>query len=72
MEMWIPFMTLQEANIELSQYLTSSYPTPHLIGAANLTQVKVAGYMLLSGIDILSPRFVSWTLLLLYYIKDMT
>ena len=27
--MWIPFMTLQEANIELSQYLTSSYPTPY-------------------------------------------
>ena len=29
LEMWIPFMTLQEANIELSQYLTSSYPTPY-------------------------------------------
>ncbi|KIM63653.1 hypothetical protein SCLCIDRAFT_24080 [Scleroderma citrinum Foug A] len=27
--MWKPFMTLREANIELSQYLISSYPTPY-------------------------------------------
>ena len=29
LENWIPFMNLQEANIELSQYLTNSYPTPY-------------------------------------------
>ena len=27
--MWTPFMTLQEANIEFSQYLMNSYPTPY-------------------------------------------
>ena len=29
LEKWIPFMTLPEVNIELSQYLISSYPTPY-------------------------------------------
>ena len=29
LKMWTPFMTLQEANIEFSQYLMNSYPTPY-------------------------------------------
>ena len=27
--MWTPFMTIEDANIEFSQYLTNSYPTPY-------------------------------------------